>query len=207
MGGAHGVVAGGACELVDGAVFDDEDGGPDEVGEEASPEYDDEGGEILPEVETVFGEELGLGDVTDGLACRETEGEEAAHDACEDGNGEAFAEGKVGLSGLGFFFGGHFALLGDAGGTIDGYGDEADEDAKENDLAGGLVHDGVNGAVVDGWNERSEDHTEAESDRVSEGKAEIANGEAEGESAEAPECSEENGEGDGVVIRVGMGLA
>ena len=32
VGGAHGVEAGLAGELFDGAVFEDEDGGPDEVG-------------------------------------------------------------------------------------------------------------------------------------------------------------------------------
>ena len=54
--GAHGVDAGLADELFDGAVLDDEDGGPDEVGEEASPENDDEDGKVLPKVEATGGE-------------------------------------------------------------------------------------------------------------------------------------------------------
>ena len=58
LGGAHGVEAGLTDELADGAVLEDEDGRPDEVGDEASPEHDDEDGEILPKVETACGEEL-----------------------------------------------------------------------------------------------------------------------------------------------------
>ena len=130
VGGAHGVVAGFAGELFDGVVLEDEDGGPDEVGEEASPEDDDEDGEILPEVEAVVGEELGFGEGADGFAGVETEGEEAAHDAGEDGDGEALAEVVVGFAGFGFFFGGDFVFFGDAGGSVDGYADDADEDAE-----------------------------------------------------------------------------
>jgi hypothetical protein len=84
VGGAHGVQAGFAGELFHGVIFQDEDGGPDEVGEEASPENDDEDGEILPEVELVMGEELGFSKGADGFAGVEAEGEEAAHDAGED---------------------------------------------------------------------------------------------------------------------------
>ena len=119
-----------AGELADGAVLEDEDGGPDEVGEEASPENDDEDGEVLPEIEAVVGEELGFGDVADGLAGGEAEGEEGAHEAGEDGDGEAFAEGEVGLAGLDLFFGGDLAFFGEAGGSVDGDGDDADEDAE-----------------------------------------------------------------------------
>ena len=76
-------------------------GRPDEVGEEASPEDDDEHREVLPQVETVVGEEFDLGEVADGLACGQSEGEEAAHEAGQDGDGDAFAEGEVALTGLG----------------------------------------------------------------------------------------------------------
>ena len=41
-----------------------------------------------------------------------------------------------------FFCGVTSRFLGVAGGSVDGYGDEADEDAGEDDLAGGLVGDG-----------------------------------------------------------------
>ncbi len=85
---------------------------------------------------SVFGE---LGDGGSGV---EAEGEEGAHDAGEDGDGDAFAEVVVGFAGFGFFFGGDFVFFGVAGGSVDGYADDADEDAEEDDLAGGLVHDG-----------------------------------------------------------------
>ena len=112
VGGAHGVDAGFAGELFYGAVFEDEDGGPDEVGEEASPEDDDEDGEIGPEVEAVVGDEFGLGDFGDGGSGVEAEGEEGAHDSGEDGDGDAFAEVVVGLAGFGLFFGGDFVFFG-----------------------------------------------------------------------------------------------
>ena len=191
LGGAHGIEAGFADELADGAVFDDEYGGPDEVGEEASPEYDDEDGEVLPEVEATVGEEFGFGEVSDGCSGLEAEGEEGAHDAGEDGDGDAFAKGEVGLSCFGFFFGGDFIFLGPSGGTVDRDGDEADEYAKEDDAAGGLVEDGVDGAIVDGGDEGSEGGAEAEGDGVTEGDAEVADGKAEGEAADSPEGSPE----------------
>ncbi len=200
MGGAHGVVAGLAGELLYGAVLEDEDRRPDEVGEEASPEDDDEDGEVLPEVEAVVGEELALGDVADGFACIEAEGEKAAHNASEDGYGEAFAEGEVGLACFGLFFGGDFALFGDACGSVDGDAEETDEDAEEDDLAGGLVEDGEELAVEDGGNDGAEGGAEAEGDGVSEGDAEVADGEAEGEATGSPEDAPE----DGVVDAAGV---
>ncbi len=78
----------------------------------------------------VVGEELSFGEVADGFAGVEAEGEEGAHDAGEDGDGDAFAEVVVGFAGFGFFFGGDFVFLGDAGGSVDGYADDADEDAE-----------------------------------------------------------------------------
>ena len=69
----------------------------------------------------------GFGDVADGLAGGEAEGEEAAHDAGEDGDGDALAEGEVGLARLGLLFGGDLVLFRPAGGSVDGDGDEADE--------------------------------------------------------------------------------
>lgn len=66
----------------------------------------------MPEVETVVGEELRFGDIADGLSGGEAEGEEAAHDAGEDGDGDAFAEGVVGFAGFGFVFRRGFALFG-----------------------------------------------------------------------------------------------
>lgn len=207
VGGAHGVEAGFADELADGAIFEDENGRPDEVGDESTPEDDDEDGEILPEVEAVVGEELGLGDGGDGCAGFEAEGEEGAHDAGEDGDGKTFAEVVVGFAGFGLFFGGDFVFFGEAGGSVDRYGDEADEDAAEDDQAGGFVEDGVDGAVVDGRDEGAEGGAEAEGDGVTEGDAEVADGEAEGEAAYAPEDSPEEGITDGVAVGVGVGLA
>ena len=138
-------------------------------------------------------EEFALGDVSDGCAGFEAEGEEGAHDAGEDGYGDSFAEVVVGFAGLGFFFGGDFALFGEASGSIDGYGNEADSDTGEDDLAGDLVEDDVNGTVVDGWDEGSEGGAEAQGNSITEGEAEIADGEAEGDAADAPENSPEKG--------------
>ena len=87
-------------------------------------------GRFGPEVEAAGGEELGLGEVGDGLAGVEAEGEEGAHEAGEDGDGEALAEGEVALAGFGLLFGGDLVLLGVAGGAVDGDGEEADEDAE-----------------------------------------------------------------------------
>ncbi len=185
-------------------VLEDEDGGPDEVGEESSPENDDEDGEILPEVEAIVGEELSFGEGTYGFACVETKGEEAAHDAGEDGDCEALAEVVVGFACFGFFFGGDFVFLGDAGGSVDGYASDADEDSEEDDLAGGLVEDGEELSVEDGRNDGAEGGAEAEGDGVSEGDAEIADGEAEGEAAGSPEDAPEEGVVDAAgVLRVG----
>ena len=161
--------------------------GPDEVGEEAAPEDDDEDGQVGPEVEPAVGEKLGLGECGDGLAGVEAEGEEGAHEAGEDGDGDALAEGVVALAGFGLLFGGDFVLLGVAGGAVDGDADEADEDAEEDDLAGGLVEEGADLAVVDGRNKGAEEGAEAEGDGVSQRDAEVADGEAEGDAADAPE--------------------
>src|ERR1700733_14127371 len=48
--GAHGVVARFTRELANGAVLEDKNGGPDEVGDEASPENNNEDGEVLPKI-------------------------------------------------------------------------------------------------------------------------------------------------------------
>ena len=53
------------------------------------------------------------------------------------------------------------------------------------------MEDGVDGAVIDGWNEGSEGGAKAQGDGVTEGKAEITDGEAEGDAADAPEDSPE----------------
>lgn len=191
--GAHGVGPGCTKELLDGAVFNDEDGRPDEIGEESSPENDDEDGKILPEIEAVVGEELGFGYVADGFAGREAKGEEAAHDAGEDGDGDPLAEGEVGLAGFGLLFRGGLFFFGPASGSVDGHGDDADGDAQKDDLAGGLVHDGGDLAGVDGRDQRTEGSAEAEGNGVAEGDAEIADSEAEREAANSPECAEEEG--------------
>jgi len=204
VGGAHRVETRLACELLDGVVLDDQDGGPDEVGEESAPEDDDEDGEILPEVEAIVVEELSFGEGSDGFACVESEGEEAAHNAGEDGDGEAFAEVVIGFACFGFLFWSDFMFLGYASSSVDGYTGDADEDAKENDLAGGLVEDSAEFVVVDGRNDGAEGGAESESDGVSEGDAEIADGEAEGEAAGSPENSPEEWVVDaGGILRVG----
>ena len=83
------------------------------------------------------GDELRSGEVADGLAGVEAKGEEGAHEAGEDGDGDALAEGVIALAGFGLLFGGDLVFLGVAGGSVDGYADEADDDAEEDDLAGG----------------------------------------------------------------------
>ena len=147
----------------------------------------------MPEVEAMMGEEFAFGDGSYGCAGFEAEGETGTHDAGEDGYGQSFAEVVVGFAGFGFFFGGDFAFLRETCGSVDGYGDEADGYAGEDDLARGLVEDRVDGAIVDGWDEGSEGSAEAEGDGVAEGEAEVADGEAEGETADAPEGSPEEG--------------
>ena len=148
----------------------------------------------------MVGEELALGDGSDGCSGFEAEGETGAHDASEDGYGEALGEGVIGLAGLSFFFGGELALLGETGSSVDRYRDETDGDAGEDDLARGLVEDDVDGAVVDGWDEGSEGSAKAEGNGVAEGEAKVADGEAEGETADAPEDSPEEG-----VVNAGVG--
>ena len=93
-----------------------------------------------------------------------------------------------------------------AGEAVDGDGDEAEEDAEEDDLAGAVAGDGGDFAGVDGRNEGAEGGAEAERDGVAEGDAEIADGEAEGEAAESPERAEEDGVADGGAGRVGEDL-
>ena len=139
------------------------------------------------------GQELGFGEGADGFAGVEAEGEEAAHNAGEDSDGEAFAEVVVGFAGLGFFFGSDFMLFGDAGGSVDGDADDADEDAEQDDLAGGLVGDGEDLPVDDGRDDCAEGSAEAERDGVSERDAEIADGETEGEATGSPENAQEDG--------------
>ncbi len=56
----------------------------------------------------------GFGEVADGLAGVEAEGEEGAHDAGEDGDGDAFAEVVVGFAGFGLLFGGDLVFFGDS---------------------------------------------------------------------------------------------
>ncbi len=90
-----------------------------------------------------------------------------------------------------------------AGGSVDGYADEADEDAEQDDLAGGLVEDGAELAVIDGRDDGAEGGAEAEGDGVSEGDAEVADGEAEGDAADSPEDAPEEGVVDaaGILVR------
>lgn len=121
-----------------------------------------------------------------GFSSVKTDGEKGTHDAGEDGDGEAAAEGEVSLAGLSHVFGRNLVLLEVAGEAVDGDGHEAEGDTAENELAGWLVKDGAELAVKNGWNEGAEDSGEAEGDGVAEGEAEVADGKAEGESADAP---------------------
>ena len=91
-------------------------------------------------------------------------------------------------------------FLGYASSSVDGYTGDADEDAKENDLAGGLVEDSAEFVVIDGRDDCAEGCTEAEGDRITESDAEIADGEAEGEAA----CSPEDAPEDGVIDAAGI---
>jgi len=65
------------------------------------------------------------------------------------------------------------------------------------------VEDGVDGAVVDGWDESAKRGAEAEGDGVAEGKAEVPDGQAEGDAADSPEDSPK----EGVVEAGGGGFA
>ena len=192
MGGAHGVEAGLAGELFDGAVLEDEDGGPDEVGEEASPENDDEDGEVLPEVEAVVGEEFGLGELADGRSGVEAEGEEGAHDAGEDGDGEALAEVVVGLACFSLLFGGDFVFFRVPAAPLTATA------MRQTRTPARMIWPEVSWmmvsmAVVDGRDEGAEGGAEAEGDGVSKSDAEVADGEAEGEAACSPEDAPEDG--------------
>ena len=150
-------------------------------------------GRFGPEIEPAGGDEPGLGEVADGLAGVEAEGEEGAHEAGEDGDGDALAEVVIAFAGLELLFRGDLVFLGVTGGAVDGDADEADEDSEEDDLAGGLVEEGHDLAVVDGRDQGPEEGAEAESDGVTERDAQIADGEAEGDSADSPEHAEEEG--------------
>ena len=66
----------------------------------------------MKEIELVVGQEFCFGEGSDGCAGFEAEGEEGAHNAGEDGDGETFAEVVVGFARFGFFFGGDFTLFG-----------------------------------------------------------------------------------------------
>ena len=96
-----------------------------------------------------------------------------------------------------FLFVGEFAFLGHAGEAADGDAEEADEDAGEGDAATGGVEDGAEGAVEEGGDEGAEGGAAAEGDGVTEGETEVADGEAEGESADAPRETEEEGPEEG----------
>jgi len=155
----------------------------------------------------MIGEKLSFGDVADGFACLKSESEEAAHNAGEDGDGNAFAEVVIRLSGFGFLFWGDLALFGETREAVDSHCNQADEDSDEDDLAGGLVQDSADGAIVDWRNEGSEGSAEAERDCVAERDAEIPDCEAESEAAHAPERSPEKGVADGMTRGVGVDLA
>ena len=87
--GAHWVHAGLTAELRGRAAACDKDAGPDEVGGEASPENDDEDGQVLPQRQMAGADELGFRDVADGRARFQAEGEKGTHDAGTHGDQEA----------------------------------------------------------------------------------------------------------------------
>ncbi len=64
--------------------------------------------------------ELCLGDPGNRGSGIEAEGKEGAHDACEDGDSDSFAEVEVGLAGFGLLFRRDLLLLGPAGCAVDG---------------------------------------------------------------------------------------
>ena len=77
-----------------------------------------------------MGEEFLAGDLGDGFAGVETEGEEGAHKAGKDCDGEALSEGVIGLACFGLFFGRDLVLFGDAGRSVDGDAEDTDGDAQ-----------------------------------------------------------------------------
>jgi len=119
----------------------------------------------------------------------EAERKERTHDACEDGDEDTFSEGEIGFAGFHLVFWGDFLFLGEAGKTVDGDRNQAEDNASENDLSRRLVHDDANGAVVDGWDQGAEGGAQAEGNGVSEGDAQVANGETEGKTTYSPECA------------------
>ena len=136
-------------------------------------------------------EEFGLGEGTYGSAGFETECEEGTHDASEDGYSNALAEVVISLSSFRLLFRGDFVFLGPACGTVDRYCDKADQNSEEDDLSGGLVDDGVDRTIVDGWDESAEGGAEAQSDGVTKSDAEVADGETEGKAADSPKRTPE----------------
>ena len=191
--GAEWIDALGSGELADRAVFEDEDEGPHKVGDEPAPENDDEHGKILPEFGAMIRLQLAESDEADGLARIETVGKAGTHDPRKDGHSQTAGEREVTLAGLGFLFFRDLALFGQACHATDGHSDQADEDSKKDDLAGERVDDGddlelaCGFAVEEWWQKCAERCTQAESDRVSKTKAEIADGEAEREASHAPQ--------------------
>src|SRR4029450_7782768 len=87
----------------------------------------------------------------------------------------------------------HLAFLAHAGPAAHRDPHEADGDAQDHDLSRASREDLAELPVEDRRHERAEGGAEPERDRVAEGDAQVAHGEAEREPAHAPEDAEEEG--------------
>lgn len=136
------------------------------------------------------------GRLADGLPRLECVCHARAHDAREDGDGEALGEAEL-TDRLGLLILGKLALLGDTRHAAESDAQEAQADAAEHDLARGLPRRADELAAHQRRDEGPEGGAEAEGDGVPEGDPEIPHGEAEGEAAHAPEHAEEESEAQG----------
>src|SRR5258708_38278787 len=112
-------------------IFYDQKKRPQEIGEEAAPENDDQYGEVLPKIETMLREELNACYLGDGFTCGEPVGEAGAHNAGKDGHGKPFTKGEVAFSGFGPVLAGNFVLFRVPGETADGNCQHAYADSRE----------------------------------------------------------------------------
>ena len=158
---------------------------------EAAPENDDQDGKILPKIEAMLCNEPDTCYLRNGFACSEPVGEAGTHDAGEDGYGQSLAKGEVALPCLCPVLAGNFMLFRIAGEAADGNRQHAHAHSGEYHLPGALVQDGGHLAAEDRWHQGAERGTKAERDCISKSNAEVANGEAEGESAYPPHHSPE----------------
>ena len=156
---------------------------PDEIGGEAAEQYRDASiGDSLPQ----RGGAVGDGDQFDRISGAQSIREAGAHDAGKRGDQDALFQIEFLDGGL-FLLGRHLAFLGHTGLAGEGDTAETDCDADEDDLSGRSAEDFRHEfAIEDGRHKSAEGGAVAEGDGHAERHAEVAHGEPEGESAQAP---------------------